>query len=335
MSRRHRAPLRAQSHLPTGAAIVSALAIAFIGIGAVGVSAGPPSGALRLTADQARAAGLGLSLVSRPDLAPGLVELLPEGGAAPRLLAVAPTGEVVATADRIGPDPAVLSIVGSDGSQARLDLPGVLAAAFAPDASWLAVADGTGQLWRIEADGSRRLVAPGPFIGPLSVTTTNAVLALAVSSVEAPFVSRLVMVDVDNGALNPLSDEQLVYGATRLADGGVAVVSHRPTGTVVQVLRGPRATLLADLGPGAVNVAVAASGTAIAWERSGAVYLRDMSSGRVTRIGTGSNPAFSPDGATFLVTDGGLQRLLGSDGSVRATLDTPAGFVACGEGCAS
>ena len=65
-------------------------------------------------------------------------------------------------------------------------------------------------------------------------------------SVEAPYRSELVRTAPD-GTATTLTSESLVYGVQPLSDGTLAVVAHRPAGTVVMRL-GAAATVMADLG---------------------------------------------------------------------------------------
>jgi hypothetical protein len=213
-------------------------------------------------------------------------------------------------------------------------MPGLTAAAFAPDGSWLAALDGTGSLWRVEAaDGSPTRLREGPFIGPVTVEPGGSVLALAVSSVEAPFVSQPVRIHVAASIVERLAADRLVYAVQRLDDGSLAAVVHRPQGTEVRILDGPRAGPLVDLGEDAVNAAVSGDGRKVAWERDGGVFVMDLPDGAARRIVTGSAPAFAPDGRSLLVRSATGTDLVGLDGGLLAKLGPAAGFAACGEEC--
>jgi hypothetical protein len=307
--------------------------------GAAGVaSAEAPRGVTALTASEAGRSGLAIALVRHPELGSGLVEMRVES-AEPRgrLLAVAPGAATLAVADRIDLSSATLSLARADGSQLRIALPGLLAAAFAPDAAWLAVVDGSGSLWSVvTATGAATRLAGGPFLGPVTVESRGTVILASVASVEAPFISRLVRFDPADGSVSRLSDAELVYGSAVLADGTIAVIAHEPGGNVVRQLTSQGERQLADLGPGAINVAISADGAKIAWERHGdGVYLLEPTKGGARRIGTGARPRFSPDGRSLLVQDGEGTALIGLDGRRLARFSGPADFAVCVGGCQS
>ena len=302
----------------------------------------PRWGAIALSAAQAQEQGSAVSIVRRPDLAPGLAEIRVQAwtraaaaSGAGRLLAVAPGAAMAAVAGRIGPGPASLIVARADGTQRQVELPGLISASFAPDGSWLAAIDGAGSLWRIEAnDGQATKLVDGPFLGSPLIEEAGSILALRVSSVEAPFVSRLARVGPDGSSMVVLTDDELVYGAQPLADGGLAVVVHQPSGTrVVRARSGSPPELIADLGQGAVHVAVAASGMAVAWERIGSVYLRELPDGQPQRIASGGRPRFAPDGRSLLVEQPSQTALLDLQGRELATFATQATFDRCGMEC--
>jgi hypothetical protein len=314
--------------------LVVALAAGAVGI----VSAEPPDGVTALSASEAERSGHAIALVRHAKLDASLVEMRVDGsGTRGQLLAVAPDAAAMAVADRIDLVSATLAIVHADGSQLRIALPGLLAASFAPDASWLAVIDGIGSLWNVSvATGAASRLAGGPFLGPVTVEPGGSVLLASVASVEAPFVSRLVRFDPAAGSVSVLSDEQLVYGSRLLADGSIAVVAHRPGGTVVRQLTSLGERPLADLGPGAINVDISDDAAWIAWERhADGVYLLEPATGGARRIGAGARPRFAPDGRSLLVDDGGGTVLLGLDGSHLARFHGFADFATCVSGCQS
>jgi len=342
MSARSRAPARHPHARPRGGLrrtmtllpLVIALAAGAAGI----ASAEPPRGVTRLNASEAARSGLAIALERHTELDPRLVEMRADGtGPRGRLLAVAPDAGMLAVADRIDPVGATLSLASADGSQLRIAVPGLLAAAFAPDASWLAVIDGSGSLWNVAVEsGVLNRLAGGPFLGPVTVEPGGTVLLASVASVEAPFVSRLVRFDPADGSVARLSADQLVYGSTLLADGSIAVVAHQPGGTVVRQLTTLGERHLADLGAGAINVAISLDGTRIAWERhADGVYVLEPEKGGARRIAAGARPRFAPDGGSLLVDDGEGTLLLGLDGSRLARLSGSADFAACVGGCQS
>jgi hypothetical protein len=314
--------------------LVVALAVSAAGI----ASAEPPPGVTALSASDAARSGLAIALVRHPELDSRLVELRIDGsGPRGQLLAVAPDAAALAVADRFDMASATLSIVHADGSQLRIAVPGLLAASFAPDASWLAMIDGQGSLWNVSVTtGAATRLAGGPFLGPVTVEPSGTVMLASVASVEAPFVSRLVRFDPAAGSVTTLSDEQLVYGSRLLTDGSIAVVAHRPEGTVVRQLTSLGEQPLADLGPGAIHVVISDDGTRIAWERnSDGVYLLEPATGGARRIGSGTRPRFAPDGRSLLVEDGPGSVLLSLDGSRLARFSGSAEFAPCVGGCRS
>lgn len=314
------------------------LVLAFAASAAGIASAEPPRGVTALDASEASRSGLAIALVRHPDLDPLLVEMRIDGRGRGQLLAVAPDATTLAVADRIDLVSATLSLARADGSQLRIAMPGLLAAAFAPDASWLAVIDGAGSLWRVGAGtGAATRLAGGPFLGPVTIDPGGGVMLAAVASVEAPFISRLVRFDPADGSVSMLSDDQLVYGSTLLADGSIAVVAHEPGGTIVSQLTTGGARRVADLGPGAINVAVSPDGTQVAWERNadGVYLLEPKRGGGARRIGSGARPRFAPDGRSLLVQDGEGTVLLGLDGSPLARFSGSAEFASCIGGCES
>lgn len=347
MSRNRGAPVRAESSslapplLPLRlAAILLPAVLAVTTIGAAGVAAERPSAVTQLSAGEAASAGLGLAMARRQVGTAELVELRGTAGghgrSMPSLLAVSLDGSLAALADVRGQDPTSLTIARADGSQLRVAVQGALAAAFAADASALAFVDGLGRLAMVDlSDGAATAVSDGPFLGPLSVGSDGSVLALSVSSVEAPFASHVVRVAPD-GSLNVLSDEALAYAASPLADGSLAIVAHRTTGTVVQQVRDGVATMLVDLGPGAINVSVAPNAAAVAFERGGDVFVQQLGPQMAqSHIGSGSNPRYAPDGSELLVDAGGASRLVALDGTILGEFAASVAFVACPAGCAS
>jgi hypothetical protein len=332
LARAHSGPRRGLRRAGLLASVVVALAVVAAGL----ASAEQLPAVTTLSALDAARSGQAISLVRHPELDTGLIEVrLAAAPLSGRVLAVAPDGATVAVADRIDLVGATLSLGREDGSQLRVAMPGLLAAAFAPDGSWLAAIDGAGSLWRvIVATAAATRLADGPFLGPVTVEPAGTVLLAAVSSVEAPVVSRLVRFNPAAGSLARLSDDGLVYGSTLLADGSIAIVAHEPGGTVVNRLTAAGSDLLADLGPGAIHVSLSADGGRIAWERNGdGVYLLGSPGGHARRIAAGSRPRLAADGRSLLVLDGDGTVLLGLDGSLLARFSGHTAFTGCGWGC--
>ncbi|HEY8178760.1 MAG TPA: hypothetical protein VIH33_00025 [Candidatus Limnocylindria bacterium] len=295
----------------------------------------------RISSSQAAQSGQSIVIARHDDLAPGLAEVrvpssisATRGGGTDQLLAVSSDAATAAVAGQIGLETTPLIMARADGSQVLVELPGLIAAAFAPDESWLAAIDGRGALWHVAtADGAAQQIGAGPFIGQPVVEAGGSVLALRVPSVEAPYRSELVRVTSD-GAATPLTAEALVYGVQPLADGSLAAIAHRPAGTVVLRLGGDRTTLMADLGADAVNVAVERSAAVVAWEQAGSVFLQRLPGGRAQRIADGTRPRFSADGQALLVELPTGTQLVAPDGDLIATFSTQLDFAACGEQCA-
>ena len=221
-------------------------------------------------------------------------------------------------------------------SQLRIQLPGLLSAGFVAEGSWLAVIDGRGALWRVDAEsGLSTPLSDGPFIGSPIVEADGSLLLLAVPSVQAPYRSELVRVDPETGVIAPLSSAELVYAVYPLSDGSLAIVAHEPGRTVVRQLVAGGEELVADLGPDAVNVAVAADGRHIAFERDGqGIFMVDAPGSAARQLGSGSRPCFAADATAILVRRGASSVVLALDGSVLASSDGEAAF-AGSAGCPS
>jgi hypothetical protein len=338
MERARRSHLRmARGRLPVGSVLLAVL-VPLMAM-ALSVSGAPaPAAARRITAAEAERQGLALGVVARSVLGESLLTAnLPEADASvdPRgLLDAAAGGGLVAAADRIGPKATELIVADTDGGQLRVPMSGLIGATFAPDGTWLAVIDGGGALLRVSsADGATRQLADGPFLGHPVVASGGDVLLLAVASVEAPYRSQLVRVTPDGEVGDPLTEDELVYGASLLDDGSVAVIAHTPAGSRVTRLIDGAAATLATLEPGAIHAVVSGDGSQIAWEAEGDIYLRGPN-GKVTHLGPGSRPRFAPDGRAILVDRGSAPGLIDlRSGRFTAVDATAAAFVPCGAGC--
>lgn len=286
-------------------------------------SADRPSSALRLSAADAARSGSLIRLLPHAVGGSILVEVQP--AAAASLMAVSADGSQAAVADQVGQLSGSLTVAHGDGSQVRLQLPGLLGAGFASDGTWLAVIDGRGALWQVDAEtGDAAQVADGPFLGSPIAAADGSLMLLSVSSVEAPFRSRLVRLIPSTGALMPVSADELVYAGFPLADGGVALVAHEPGRTVVRRVTNGATQLLADLGSGAINVTVAPDGRAIAYELSGRVIVLDRPGASPRSLGAGSKPCFAADGSSLLVRRGAGTAALALDGSLMVATERPA-----------
>jgi hypothetical protein len=298
------------------------------------LAAGPPPGVTRLSAAEAERAGRALTLLRQAIGGATLVELQP-AAAGSSLLAVSGDGRTAAVADRLGENSGTLTLAMEDGAQLQVSFPGLLAAAFAPNGSWLAVIDGRGALWKLDpASGGHEQILDGPFVGTPVIADDGSLLLLAVPSVEAPYRSRLVRLTIERGVAEPIADEELVYAAFPLDGGDLAIVAHQDAATVVRRLGAGDDRRLVALGAGAVNVVVARDGR-IAFERAGeGIFLLDAPGSVARSIGPGSWPCFAPDGTSLLVERDGQRLALSLDGSVLATAGGLTGF-AGSAGCPS
>jgi hypothetical protein len=296
--------------------IVPVLATTLLAAGLA--SAERQTGVTRLSAAETERSGSRIELRSRIVGAGTLVEVeQPPDGMS--LLAVAGDGRAVALADRVGEASGVLTLAGADGDQLQIPFAGLLAATYVADGSRLAVVDGRGALWSVDAtSGLVDPIADGPFVGSPVIDDDGSLLMLAVPSVEAPYESHLVRLAPATGTAESLSEAELVYAVFPLEIGDLAIVAHGVGGTSVRQLTEDGERLLADLGMGAVNVAVAPNGR-IAFERDGeGIFVLDASGSAPRSVGPGSGPCFGPDGSLMLVRRGSQRVALSIDGSVLA-----------------
>ncbi|MEO8510776.1 MAG: hypothetical protein ABI534_05990 [Chloroflexota bacterium] len=301
-----------------------------------------------LSGDEAVDSGQSIVLAERTEGASTLlVASLPEAAIAARgevldaarLLDVAPDVGTLLTTDLVADQSGTLTIQHDDGSQLLVTVPGVTDGELSPDASWVAVIDGIGRLLRVDAASAEMTeIAAGPFLGPITFEADGMLLLLGVSSVEAPWQSRLIRLDPANGVMVALSGEELVYGAMQMGDRIAYAAHDSVTGsTVVRRVAPTGSQLIADLGPLATDVDIARDGSAIAYEVVGdGIYLTVPGSGRATRISAGSDPRFSPDGALLAVRHGVGTVVLARDGSVLDRIDeTTVAWSECSEECGS
>ena len=264
-----------------------------------------------------------------------------------RLLAVSPAGDVAASVERFAhPGPLHVTRLRSHTDQTyqidAREAPAPIAAAFAPDGTWLAVVSGEGRLWRIDlATGEASLLASasdGLVFGiALDFAADGRLLLTEVGSVRVPMPSRVVALDPSTGALEVLSAQSSAYRPTALADGSVAFFTTRADGTTeARRLQPGSETLVAALGETAW-VDASRDGRLIAVERADrTISVIDATDGRTATIGRGSRPKFAPDGdrLSVLDLDGRLARVVDSSG--RELSRVPSLFVAwvqCTEGC--
>lgn len=262
-------------------------------------------------------------------------------GASPaesRLLDVTDDGTRIAVADHVGHHrgAATLTVRQPDGGLVLRDLPGLLGAAFSPDGQTLVALDGVGRLFRLDADtGDGDAMLDGPFIPPLAFEAGGTLLAQAVSSVEAPFQSRLVRIDPATGGVSQLSGDEMVFSAMPLADGSVTYVARQPGGAPVVKRLGTdgAVTLVAELEMAATNVAISSDGDRFAYTLSGdGVYLVDAPGAAPVRLADGTAPEFSPHGSQVLLRIDEAAIVVGLDGSLLAELSEPsAAWITCAD----
>jgi hypothetical protein len=302
--------------------------------------ADPPPARIVLSAEEAQRSGRLISLLPHALGREQIVEVrVPDDTLT--LLGVSSDGRQAVLAERTDERHGTLVVSDLAGAQLRVSLPGVIAAGFAPDGGWLAVVDGSGALWRVNAvDGSPTILDHGPFLGDPLFLGPAALVMLEVSSVEAPYRSRPVRLELTTqGEVERrvrLSDDPLVYSAHALLAGGLALITHDAGRTWLRRVEALGSEAVYELGVGAIHAAVAPDGARVAYERYGeGVFLVD-GPGSVPRwLGEGSRPRFSTDASSLLVTLAAGTRVLGMDGSVLAQFDGRAEFAACGWECGS
>jgi len=288
-----------------------------------------PAPTSRLTAAEAREAGQAITVSERAvgsstllvaTLPKATVQARADAFEAARLLDVTDDAAFVVAADLIADQAGTITLQRDDGSQLLVSVPGVIDAELAPDQRWLAALDGGGRLLRIDAtSGALSGLAARPFIGVRLFERDGTLLLLAVSSVEAPWQSRLVRLDPQGGALVALSGEdELVYGIVRLADGIAYTAHDATTGTTVVNRVAPTGPQrVADLGAQAIDADIGRDGSSVAYEVTGdGIYVQSTVTGETRRVGSGSHPRFSPNGDLLAVRRGGGTTILALDGSV-------------------
>jgi hypothetical protein len=270
-----------------------------------------------------------------------LVESRSSAVPTPLILAASPDGATVAFSPvepgQVGP----LVIARPDGSQVAVALPGVRGAAFEPAGAWLAAVDLSGALWRVDPEtGLAGRLLIGPYGADLIVLPDRRILAIRLSSVDAPAWSAVELVDSDSGQQMPAApslggEDQLVYQATALSDGTLAVARHRSDGglALVRVGLDGSETALGELASG-TTVAFSPAGDALAWEMGGHIWLKSTEAGPPPiQIGAGSVARFSPDGTLVLVFRERSNDVVDLDGRRVTTVHPSACWVGGGQGC--
>lgn len=317
-------------------------------VGALAVSscsgqaqAGPPPPVTVLDPAAVRDSGRSLALPIRTVGGLRLVE--PRRGASAfhaTVVAVAPDGLRAAFAEQPAGQVAPLTISQADGSQADVGLPGSRGAAFAGDGTWLVAVDGAGALWRIDTDTNLAArIAVGPFGSSPSALADGRILAIRLSSVEAPAWARAVIVDPSTGDETPVyaddaASSVLTYQALPL-EAGAAVVRHRDGGgvSVFAVANGLAGPSLLDLDQVA-TVDVSTDGAWVAWAAAGRIHLAPAGrAGSGHDVGPGEVARFSPDGQLLLITSAQDGTILDLSGAVVGPASAAACWLGDGRGC--
>jgi hypothetical protein len=305
--------------------------------------AGPPLQVTLLDPGAVRASGRSVALAVREVHGVPLVE--PRRGArafdAP-VVAIAPDGLRAAFAELPGGQVAPLTISQVDGSQVDIGLPGSRGAAFARDGSWLVVVDGAGSMWRIETSTNQAArLAVGPFGSSPVVMPDGTILAIHLSSVEAPAWARAVLVDAETGEEAPITGDDgqsatvLTYQALAQGAGGAAIVRHRDEGgiSVFVVTNGATGPSILDLNQVA-TVDVSTDGARVAWAAAGRIHLASSGQPASERdVGPGDAVRFSPDGQLLLVTSDQAGTILDLSGAIIESASPIACWLGDGRGC--
>jgi hypothetical protein len=259
----------------------------------------------------------------------------------PPVVALAPDGLGAAFSDQPPGQVVPLTVTRADGSQADVALPGARGVAFAADGSTLVVIDGAGALWRIDpTTGASVRVAVGPFGSSPSLLADGRILAVRLSSVEAPAWARAVFVDPETGQEAPVmsgdeAGEALVYQALPLDDGGVGIVRHRDEGGITVLLVGDGQAHHSILDLDAVaTVDLTRDGTLLAWSAMGRAYLSPAGQVAAARdVGPADRVRFSPNGALLLLSTAGAGTVLDVSGRVVGPVSPAACWLGDGRGC--
>ena len=303
--------------------------------------AGPSPTVVIRDAASLRDSDQALSVTVRAVDGVSLVESRSSTVPAPLILAASADGATVAFSPvepgQVGP----LVIARPDGSQVEVALPGVRGAAFEPAGTWLAAVDLSGALWRVDPEtGLAGRLLIGPYGADLTVLPDGRILAIRLSSVDAPYWSAVELIDSDTGQPMPAApslggEDQLIYQATALSDGTLAVARHQSDGglALVRVGLDGSETVLGQLARGTA-VAFSPAGDVLAWEEGGQIWLKPTGAGPPpTKIGSGSAARFSPDGALVLVFGERSNDVVDLDGHRVTTVHPSACWVGGGQGC--
>ncbi len=305
------------------------------------VRAGPPPPVTLRNAAALRDSGGALSLTVRAVDGEDLVEPRSrDERSIVRPLAASPDGETVAVSTVELGQPGPMTLAREDGSQLEVSVPGVRGAAFEPGGAWLAVVDLSGALWQVDAvSGSATQVAPGPFGPDPTILPDGRILAVRLSSVDAPIWAAAEIVEPATGDIAPVgtvaAEGQLVYGATALDDGSIVLVRHQVGGGVALIQVGTDGTEKEITAlPRAAAVEVSPDGRWLAWPEAGVTWLAALDSvASPARIGAGSLARFSPDASLLLLFDPGSTDVVDTTGSRLTRVGPTACWLGDGRGC--
>jgi hypothetical protein len=303
--------------------------------------AGPPPAAVVRDAASLRDADQALTVTVRTVDGIRLVESRSEAAPSPMILAASPDAATVAFSPVELGQSGPLIIGRPDGSQVEVALPGVRGAAFEPAGTWLAAVDLSGALWRVDPQtGLAVRLLNGPYGPDLTVLPGGRILAIRMSSADAPYWAVPELVGSETGQHEPAApslgdQDQLVYQATALSDGTLAMARHQSHGgmALIRVGLDGTETSLGELDGGS-TVAFSPAGDWLAWEEGGQIWLKPMGQGPPPRqIGSGSAARFSPDGTLVLVFGDGSNVVVDPDGVRLTTVHPSACWVGGGRGC--
>lgn len=323
--------------------VASALALC-VGVTGVLISlpaqAGPPPPVTVRDTASLRDNGRTLTLTTRAVEGVALVETQSaDREPGPGILAASPDGLTVAFTP-VGPGQmGPLGLAHADGTQIEVAIPGVRGAAFVPTGGWLAVVDNAGALWRVDqVSGEAALLADGPFGSDLTVLPDGGILALHLSSVEAPYwaAAEVVAVDGSESVVGSLAaQDQLVYQAGTLPDGAFVLARHRNDGglSVVRVATDGSETPLTGLDRGTI-VDLSPVGDRLALADAGTIWLKQIGNGPPPRaIGAGSAARFSPDGTLLLLFGTDTTGVVDVNGSRLTEAGSSSCWLGGGRGC--
>ena len=332
--------LRRSTFLLVLAAFVIGLGVVVALQDSAQVRAGPPPAVTVRDAAAIRDGGMGVTLAARTVAGVGVLEpRLSAGMRAAWPLAASLDGSTLALstipAGQVGP----LTLARADSSQLDIALPGIRGAAFEPAGSWLAVVDLSGALWRVDAaTGVATAVADGPFGPEVTVLADGDVLAIRMSSVEAPTWAAAERIDLDGRPAVPVAgtkdDSGLVYRATLLVDGSVALVRHRVGGGVDVVRVAPDGLEMPLADSPHPGVTISPAGDRLAWAIDGTVWLGSVGDESAPlAVGRGTSGSFSPDGSLLMVIGSDAVSVVDLAGARRSDLAGSACWLGGGRGC--